>query len=331
MMRLDPLPEFGSELRSPRLRLMLVYAGILILLLAAFSAVVYALLSAVVWQDVEPFRDDPSIVAAAHRMLAKDALLLVLANVGTLVLIIGASIFLARAALRPLEQAIALQREFTDNASHDLRTPLAVIRTETSAALHGRSLPPDAADRMHIIDVQAQRMERLIDQLLTLVHVPADSALTREPTDLALVVGGVVRDLGPLAEARRIALQVRRRQSALVMGDELKLSQLVGNLVDNAIKYSSEGSSVWISVWQNGNEAFVAVKDEGGGIPPAEQDRIFERFHRANHGGLNGRAGHGLGLPLCRWIARAHGGDVRVESGEGAGSTFTLKLPAMLS
>jgi signal transduction histidine kinase len=211
-----------------------------------------------------------------------------------------------------------------------LRTPLAVIRTETSAALHSGGLLSSAAfDRLTIIDQQARRMERLIDQLLTLSHLDADSALMREPADLALVVRGVVRDLKPLAEARGIDLAVDRDESAVVLGDELKLSQMVGNLVDNAIKYSPDESPVSVAVWQQRDTVFLQVADRGIGIPAAETEDIFLRFHRADRAETNGSSGHGLGLPLCRWIARAHGGDVTVESREGAGSTFTVRLPAV--
>lgn len=325
-----PAAPARGEGVSPRVRLTLAYAGILVLLLVAFSIVVFTLLSIVVYQDVEPFRDDPAILAAAHKMLVKDAVLLLAANGGALVLVAAAAFVLARATVRPLEEAITLQRQFTNDASHDLRTPLAVIRTETSAAIHeGEACSPELTERMHIIDQQAQRMERLIDQLLTLAHVDADSALNREPTDLMVVAGGVVRDLQPLADARRIDLRFERRESAVVMGDELKLSQLLGNLVDNAIKYGGEGGSVSVSVWQQRDAAFVEVADRGPGIPPEELDRIFDRYHRLGNPQSNGRAGHGLGLPLCRWIARAHGGEVGVRSTLGEGSAFTLELPAL--
>ncbi len=316
---------------SPRARLTLAYAGILVLLLIAFSVVVFALLSMLVWQDVEPFRDDPSIVAAGQRMLVSYAWRLAIANVGGLVLVAGAAFLLAKVTLRPLEQAIALQQQFTNDASHDLRTPLAVIRTETSAALgNGKPISPEAAQRLSIIDEQARRMERLIDQLLTLSHVDADSALNREPADLAAVVHGVVRDLSPLAEARNIELQVERSESAVVLGDELKLSQMIGNLVDNAIKYSPDETAVRLAVWQNRDAAFLTVSDQGMGIPADETERIFLRFHRADRTGSNGQSGFGLGLPLCRWIARAHGGEVTVDSREGLGSTFTVRLPAIV-
>lgn len=314
---------------SPRLRLTAAYAVILVLLLMAFSLVVFVLLSALVSADVDPYRDDPSIVAAGQRMLENYAWRLAVANGIGLFLAAGAAFVLAKVTLRPLEQAIALQQQFTNDASHDLRTPLAVIRTETSAALtHGVGLDAGSVERLTIIDEQVRRMERLIDQLLTLSHVDADSALDREPADLAAVVNGTVRDLKPLAEARDIQLKLARCESAVVMGDKLKLSQLVGNLVDNAIKYSPDGTPISIAVWQNRDAAFLTVQDQGFGIAPDDTERIFLRFHRADRTG-SGRPGHGLGLPLCRWIARAHGGEVTVESREGEGSTFTVRLPAV--
>ena len=321
-----------ADVQRARLRLTLAYAGILALLQIAFSIVVYLLISLVVWQDVQPISDWPGMPEVARAMMFKDAMFLLVANVVGLALVAGAAFLLAKTALRPLEQAIALQRQFTNDASHDLRTPLAVIRTETSTALHNADLTAEASERLRIIDEQAQRMERLIDQLLTLSHVDADSALEREPTDLVVVVNGVVRDLQPLAQARSIELSVNRSESALVMGDELKLSQLVANLVDNAIKYSPERTRVEVGVWQARDAAFVAVADSGAGIPPEEQEKIFLRFHRLDHarnGASSGPAGHGLGLPLCRWIARAHGGDVAVDSTQGKGSTFTVRLPAL--
>jgi signal transduction histidine kinase len=310
---------------------MLTIAGILVLLFAAFSVVVYLLVSREVLQDIEPFRDDPLFVEAAHRQLGAYALQLLFANLAGLLLIGVASYFIAQAALRPLEQAIALQRQFTNDASHDLRTPLAVIRMETSAALHSRTpMQPDIAECLRIIDEQTQRMDRLIGQLLTLAHVDGDSVLSREPTDLRYVVNGVVRDLRPLADAKHISLEIGRADAAVVWGDELKLSQLVANLVDNAIKYSPNAAKVSVSVWQQRDAAFVAVADSGEGIPAPELDRVFRRFHRVDSvRSTNGRGGHGLGLPLCRWIARAHGGDVFVDSREGQGSTFTVRLPAL--
>jgi signal transduction histidine kinase len=321
-----------ADVQRVRLRLTLAYAGILALLQIAFSVVVYLLISLVVWQDVQPISDWPGMPEVARAMMFKDAMFLLVANVVGLALVAGAAFLLAKTALRPLEQAIALQRQFTNDASHDLRTPLAVIRTETSAALHNAGLSAEASERLRIIDEQAQRMERLIDQLLTLSHVDADSALEREPTDLVVVVNGVVRDLQPLAQARSIDLSVNRSESALVMGDELKLSQLIANLVDNAIKYSPERTRVEVGVWQARDAAYVAVADRGAGIPAEEQERIFLRFHRldqARNGASTGPAGHGLGLPLCRWIARAHGGDIAVDSREGKGSIFTVRLPAL--
>ena len=315
---------------APRVRLTLAYAGILFFLLFAFSIVVYVLLSMVVMQDVEPYRDEPGVVLAAKTMLNVYVLRLAIVDAVGLVVVLAAAFVLAKTTLRPLERAIALQRQFTNDASHDLRTPLAVIRTETSAAmLEGEHSPAQAAEAMRIIDEQAQRMERLIDQLLTLSHLDADSALDREPTDLKVVVNGVVRELAPLAHARAIEVNFARAESAVVMGDELKLSQLVGNLLDNAIKYSPTRTTVDVFVWQARDNAYVAIKDEGQGIPPEAFDKIFSRDKKPDTAHGNGQAVHGLGLPLCRWIARAHGGEVVVESQQGQGSTFTVRLPAL--
>ncbi len=320
-----------NNIGAPRVRLTLAYAGLLLLLLVIFSVIVYGLLSTVVLQDVEPFRDDPAMLAAANHMLKNYVVKLAIANAAGLVLVVAIAAFLAKITLRPLEQAIALQRQFTNDASHDLRTPLAVIRTETSVALDDcESLPEEYCERLRIIDEQAQRMQRLIDQLITLSHLDADSALDREPTDLRVVVNGVVRDLKPLAAARRVGITLDRAESAVVMGDELKLSQLVGNLVDNAIKYGREASTIGISVWQTRDTAYVAVKDAGEGIAAADLERIFQRYQSSNGVTGNGHSEvHGLGLPLCRWIARAHGGEVTVQSRLGEGSTFTVRLPAM--
>ncbi len=318
-----------TNIGAPRVRLTLAFAGLLMLLLVIFSVIVYGLLSTVVLQDVEPFRDDPAMLAAADHMLKNYAVKLLIANAAGLVLAVGVAAFLAKIALRPLESAIALQRQFTNDASHDLRTPLTVIRTETSVALHDcASRGDDDCEPMRIIDEQAQRMQRLIDQLITLSHLDADSALDREPTDLRGVVNGVIRDLEPLAASQNIDISLTRAESAVVMGDELKLSQLVGNLVDNAIKHGR--SKVGISVWQTRDTAFIAVSDQGSGIPEQDRERIFQRFQSSNGSVSNGtREVHGLGLPLCRWIARAHGGEVTVSSAVGSGSTFTVRLPAI--
>jgi two-component system OmpR family sensor kinase len=213
--------------------------------------------------------------------------------------------------LERIEHGVVTQRRFVADASHELRTPLAVMRAELESAAE-----------------EVTRMSNIVDDLLTLAHRDENRLeLLLEPVDLGKVATGVAVQLRPLAEAAGVQLAVEAPAGAVVLADRARLTQVVTNLVDNAVKFTGAGGSVRVRVWEADDGAGLAVADTGPGIAPEHLRRVFDRFYRLDPARSRARGGSGLGLAICRELVEAHGGRIWAESVEGAGSTFSLALP----
>jgi signal transduction histidine kinase len=256
------------------------------------------------------------------------------------------------AMLARLEAAFARQRQFTADASHELRTPLAIVSLEARRALAGERTPEEYERALATIQAESDYMRRLVESLLTLARADAGQAnIERADVDVSDVVVDAVERLAPLAREHGVALSVGALGELTVEGDALLLAQVVGNLVENAVKHGCPGEQVSVECGAGTGEragwAFVRVADEGPGIPAAHLPHIFDRFYRVDTvrtrtdaiASRNDDAASsvelpesaGLGLAIVRWGAEAHGGEVTVTSAEGAGSVFTLWLPLPLS
>jgi|CXWL01.1.fsa_nt_gi heavy metal sensor kinase len=225
-----------------------------------------------------------------------------------------------------LDAAFQRQRQFTADASHELRTPLAAMRGQIEVALQRPREAGDYRQVLATINEQVERMTRLVGGLLMLARTEAGALpVERARVDIAALVTSVADQIRPLAVQKGLALELDGVGNPAVIGDEDLLLQLLLNLADNAIKYTSAGS-VTLAWQQDGSAARIAITDTGPGIDAADQTRIFERFYRVDASRTGEQPGTGLGLAICRWIAEAHGGSLSVES-SGSGSTFTLCLP----
>ncbi|MBE3560188.1 MAG: HAMP domain-containing protein [Ktedonobacteraceae bacterium] len=229
-----------------------------------------------------------------------------------------------------LEEAFVLQRRFVADASHELRTPVAVIRSMTDVAL---SHPEEGADNTAVlreVNAEAERLGKLIGELLALAR--ADEGQIRldyEPVRIDLLTADVVDSLESLAVERRIALRVQRLDAATVRGDAARLIQMLMSLVDNALIYTNAGGWVTVCVVVCAAHVHVSVADTGIGIAPSDIKHIFERFYRADPARSKAGGGSGLGLSIADWVVRAHRGVITVESQPGRGSVFTVTLPLM--
>jgi len=222
----------------------------------------------------------------------------------------------------------AVRRDFVANISHELKTPVGALGllAETLLAEGDRGVAKRLAERMNI---EAIRVGRIIDDLLDLSRIEAEEAPLREPVPVHLVLAEAAERVRHLAEHRQIAVDVGDVQRRLsVLGDRRQLVSAVHNLLENAVKYSDDGSKVQVRARSNGRWVEIGVRDHGIGIPSRDLERIFERFYRVDRARARETGGTGLGLAIVRHVATNHGGEVRVESREGAGSTFTLRLPA---
>lgn len=223
-----------------------------------------------------------------------------------------------------------MRRDFVANVSHELRTPLSLIKGSAETLLAGAKDDPQATQRfLHIIDKHADRLTFLIEDLLTVSKLESGRVLLNlQPTELRRVADEALEALQSKAVERGTNIVNDIPASLQVHVDADRLQQVYSNLVDNAIKYGRPGGKVVVgarSLHEDIVEAWVA--DDGQGIPPEARDRIFERFFRADKARSRELGGTGLGLSIVKHLVQAHGGEVRVESEIGRGTTFYFTLP----
>ena len=230
--------------------------------------------------------------------------------------------------LERLEEAFARQRRFTADASHELRTPLALLTSRADVALARPRTLAEYREALTGVRDDAARMAQLLGELLTLARVDrGQELLAREPVALADLVADTLAALEPLATDRQVALQVGALLPCIVTGDQTRLTQLLINLVDNALKYTPAGGRVTVGLARDADMALLSVADTGIGIPPEHLPRLFERFYRVDAARTRTAGGAGLGLAIAEWIAQAHGGTIAVTSRSGGGSVFSVRLP----
>lgn len=237
------------------------------------------------------------------------------------------------AMISRLETSFSGLRRFTADASHELKTPLTVLRANVERAMSSRT---PASERLVALEESLQevaRMTDLVDSLLTLAR--ADEGrfdLYRQPVPLDTVVRDVFETAQILGEAAGLTVTLAVVDPAVVQGDAVRLRQLFLNLVTNAIKYTPRGGTVDLALRRTGeHEVLFAVRDTGMGIAAVDLPHIFERFWRADRARSRAseRGGFGLGLSIAQWIAHAHGGTLSASSRLGRGSVFTVTLPAI--
>ncbi len=225
--------------------------------------------------------------------------------------------------LERLERAFEAERRFTSDASHELRTPLSVI---LGACEYSEKFDETGEERQETIQTvyrQGKKMSALINQLLQMTRLDQGTEkLNMELLDLSALAEELCRDQGD--RSARIITDIA--PGTKVRGDRLLLGRLIQNLLDNAYKYGKPGGSVWLRLRRGGGWVQLSVRDEGEGIAPEQQEKIWRRFYQADPSRSGGQ-GAGLGLAIVEQIARLHGGSMSLESRPGEGSTFTLNLP----
>ena len=235
-----------------------------------------------------------------------------------------------RAAERLLQEADRRKDEFLAMLGHELRNPLAPIRNVAEILRRKAAGDPDQEHLCQVLDRQVQQMTRLLDDLLDMSRIRQGKLqLHKEAVDVLTVVARAVETSRPLIDARRHALDVSLPQQSLrVYGDVARLVQMLGNLINNAAKYTPDGGRISIAARASDGEAELSVKDTGMGIAPGMLSKVFEMFVQGDHSQSYG--GLGLGLTLVRKIAELHAGTVEVRSdGPGKGSEFVVRLPRL--
>ena len=244
-----------------------------------------------------------------------------------LVLAAGGGMYLASVSLRPIAEALRIQRQFTADASHELRTPVSVVRAAADVMLsRDHRDEVEYREALAIIASQARRMSRLVEDMLVLARADAGGYPLR-PVDLYLdeLIAECCRAVGVLAAERGVTIRPSAAPEISFRGDEDLLRQLVLNVIQNAVQHTPAGGSVTIDIEQDAVAVKMRVTDTGAGVPPGDEQRIFDRFVQLDP---SRRAqGTGLGLPIARWIAEVHHGTLVLERSGAGGSTFCVSLP----
>ncbi|MBD1911574.1 MULTISPECIES: two-component system sensor histidine kinase RppB [unclassified Leptolyngbya] len=246
-----------------------------------------------------------------------------------------ASWWLAGMAMQPVQQSYERMQQFTADAAHELRTPVAAIRAMVQAALRSSELSPEEVNAtLQTVDRQSQRLSRLMQDLLVLSQLEQDKEThTRKICDLSLLLKDVIDEFQGIAINAQLQLRLELQTAGPVhvLGQPEQLHRAVANLVSNGIQYTPAGGQVTVQLLNEATyEATIRVKDTGVGISPEAQSKIFDRFYRVDKERSRHSGGAGLGLAIVQAIVHAHKGTVHVESEPGRGSVFTIRLPVLL-
>lgn len=251
-----------------------------------------------------------------------------------LVVFLVISWVLSKWALKPVERAWSQQRQFVADASHELKTPIAVILANTS--ILGKHADSSVASQMQWIEstsTEAHRMGELVGDMLELAALDDLSdrkspvSPSNERIDFSDLVEGVVLQFESIAFERAIDLDSDVERALFVTGDATRLARMATTLVENACKYAGAGGSVRVELHARAGSASLSIRNSGTPIPPEDLPHVFDRFYRADKARSRGVGGYGLGLSIAQGIARAHGGAITVRSSQEDGTTFTATLP----
>ncbi len=227
-----------------------------------------------------------------------------------------------------LDGAFQHNRRFLADASHELRTPLTVLRGELEAILQQADGEPELQDRIGSVLEEVERLTKIVEGLFALSRLDAGEAQAEwQSFDLARLVATTAEQMNLLAEDKGISITCESSGEVLVQGDRGRLKQVIVNLLDNAIKYTTAGGRITLRTAVRGDRACLDVADTGVGIPAAAIPRVFERFFRVDEARSRAEGGAGIGLSIVKSITTAHGGKVSVESAEQRGTCFHVELP----
>lgn len=332
-----------------RLRLTALYiaiiAAVVILLSSSFYAVHDRRVRDLGLRESESEESAPGIRPASQLLREYQEILqrsIVLADIVTIAVAGALSYFLAGRTLRPIRELLSSQRQFYANAAHDLRTPLAVMKTEAEVALRDPRGSGEARGILESSLEEIDRMSVMVEEMLLLsvrahAHADADgsrgevenpgAAPRRKQTDLSGLAAGAVERMRPRAEAKGLELVPPTAEPSMLRLDSRAVERALANVIENAIKYTPQGGTVTVALRVSRSHVDLFVADTGIGIPAADLPRIAEPFYRADAARDADRGGAGLGLAIVRKTMAEHGGSLEISSVLGKGTSVRLRFP----
>jgi heavy metal sensor kinase len=227
-----------------------------------------------------------------------------------------------------LERSFEQVRQFTADASHELKTPLAILMGEIEVTLRNPNIGDEARAALESCLEEVVRLTQVVQGLLDLSRAESGQLdMDRKPLDLSLLLADICEDFSILAERKNVALQCEIQEHLQVVGDRVRLHQALLNVLNNAVIYTMEGGSVVVSMYAEFNKVIIRVRDTGIGIPADKLPKIYDRFFRVDQARSQHIHGTGLGLAIVRWIVETHGGTIGVESEVGVGTSFVITFP----
>jgi signal transduction histidine kinase len=264
-----------------------------------------------------------------QQTIGRLVLLLLPLGLGGLGAALFGGLYMAGRAIRPARESFEKQRAFVADASHELKTPLTLIRADAEMVLYRGRLNQEDRKLVEHSLAETDRMGAILSDLLLVARLDADEAdLATKPFDLVSVLSEEAERFGVRAAAKEIRLEVRVSGELPVRGDPKRTGQILAVLLENAVRFAPPGGSIAVSGRVRDRWVEASVRDTGPGISPKHLPRVFDRFYRAETSRSRGKgAGTGLGLAIARELARAQGGDLVAESAKDGGATFRLRLP----
>jgi two-component system OmpR family sensor kinase len=229
-----------------------------------------------------------------------------------------------------LDNAFEHINRFSADASHELRTPLTILQLELEGIAQNHRKDASLGDQIGSALEETHRMSRIVESLLTISRLDAGEVkMDNSRLDLGELAASTASEMKLLAEEKSIGLQIHAETGVQIVGDRVRLQQVIVNLIDNSIKYTPVGGMIEVRVGREGDSAFLEVSDNGLGIPAYALPHVFERFYRADKARSRATGGAGLGLSIVKAICAAHNGEIKVSSREGRGSSFRVELPLL--
>jgi signal transduction histidine kinase len=249
-------------------------------------------------------------------------------GLGALGLAAFGGLYMAGRAVRPVRDSFDKQRAFVADASHELKTPLTLIRADTEVVLYRGRIDPDDRKLIEHVLAETDRMDAVLSDLLLVARLDASKLeVSTEPFDLSVVLSESVERFRLRVSAKDINLEVQTTGQLPVRGDPKRTGQILAVLLDNAVRFTPSGGRITVDGQLQAGWAEVSVRDTGPGIAPEHLPRIFDRFYRAEEARTRNSGGTGLGLAIARDLARAQKGDIQAENAKGGGTVFRLVLP----